>query len=106
MTLATSVKRKERAIEAAAASGAPVDEHERARKVLHSLVHATNNRMHKGFPEMLSYLMKKPIEYSSHAFISVMTYAIFDRIRTTASALLHEDSAQAVLERVRLPLSL
>ena len=86
MTLATSVKRKERAIEAAAASGAPVDEHERARKVLHSLVHATNNRMHKGFPEMLSYLMKKPIEYSSHAFVSVMTYAIFDHIRTAARA--------------------
>ncbi len=49
ITLAASLVRKQSAQETAEASGAPVEDHERARKILHSLVAATNNRMHKDF---------------------------------------------------------
>eukprot|EP00959_Pyramimonas_sp_CCMP1952_P175053 3658177-Pyramimonas_sp.AAC.1 len=29
--------------------------------------------MHKGFPEMLSYLLQEPTLYSSHEFVTVLT---------------------------------
>ncbi len=45
-----------------------------ARGILHRLMSATNRRMHKGFPEMLSYLLRKPMEYCSHRF----SYLIID----------------------------
>ena len=41
---------------------------ERGRRVLHRLLSSTNRRMHKGFPEMLSYLLWKPSFYASHVF--------------------------------------
>ena len=33
---------------------------------------STNRRMHKGFPEMLTYLLRKPMEYCSHQFVHVI----------------------------------
>lgn len=44
--------------------------HEVSRRLLHRLMASTNRRMHKGFPEMLSYLLRKPMEYCSHRFVS------------------------------------
>ena len=35
---------------------------------MHRLMSSTNRRMHKGFPEMLSYLLGKPMLYGSHTF--------------------------------------
>ena len=32
------------------------------KKSLHRLVSSTNRRMHEGFPEMLSYLLRKPYD--------------------------------------------
>ena len=45
--------------------------HEIGRKILHRLISSTNRRMHKGFPEMLTYLLNKPMEYCSHMFVHV-----------------------------------
>ena len=42
-----------------------------AKALLNRLLSATNRRMHKGFPEMLSYLLNKPSEYCSHEFVSL-----------------------------------
>ena len=42
-----------------------------AKALLNRLLSATNRRMHKGFPEMLSYLLNKPSEYCSHEFTSL-----------------------------------
>ena len=36
-----------------------------------------NRRMHKGFPEMLSYILRKPSEYCSHTFVHLNHEAHF-----------------------------
>ena len=69
ITLADSVRHKEQDMAQAAAEGQIIEGHEKARKLLHRLMSATNRRMHKGFPEMLSYLLRRPMEYSSHKFV-------------------------------------
>ena len=53
------------------AGGEPLDAREHTRRLLHRLLSATNRRMHKGYPEMLSYLMGKPSEYCSHEFAAL-----------------------------------
>eukprot|EP00973_Karenia_brevis_P020464 2810767-Karenia_brevis.AAC.1 len=45
---------------------------ERAKRLLNRLISSTNRRMHKGYPEMLSYLLKKPSYYCSHSFVTLM----------------------------------
>ena len=59
--------------------------HESARRVIHNLVAATNRRMHKGFQEMLTYLLQKPTEYCSHKFVSF----VFHRMLQKAIACVH-----------------
>eukprot|EP00973_Karenia_brevis_P080895 11222408-Karenia_brevis.AAC.1 len=71
MTLADGKLAKERDIAEAKVAGENVDAHEVARQTLHRLVSSTNRRMHKGFPEMLTYLLRKPTEYSSHEFVDL-----------------------------------
>ncbi|CAK0894190.1 unnamed protein product, partial [Prorocentrum cordatum] len=74
LTLAVSLHQKEQdAKEAAGRGDEPVNVHEKAKRILHRLLSATNNRMHKGFPEMLSYLLQGPTLYSSHEFVTVLT---------------------------------
>ena len=51
-TLADGVRAKERDIAAAKEAGEDINDHEISRRLLHSLVAATNRRMHKGFQEM------------------------------------------------------
>ena len=80
MTLAESLRAKEHDIATARSEGKEFTLNEISWDIFHRLIVATNRRMHKGFPEMLSYLMKKPIEYSSDAFVSVMTYGIFNQM--------------------------
>ena len=68
-TLIDGVRRKEAEIEALREAGKDFTPHDIARKILHRLISCTNRRMHKGFPEMLTYLLRKPMEFSSHAFV-------------------------------------
>ena len=70
LTLADGIRAKERDIVEAKATGEEIASHEVCRKLLHSLISSTNRRMHKGFPEMLTYLLRKPMEYCSHQFVS------------------------------------
>ena len=49
--------------------GQEVESLEHARKLLHRLLHSTNRRMHKGYPEMISYILQKPDHYASHSFV-------------------------------------
>ena len=70
MTLADGVRAKERDILVAKEAGEDMSSHEVCRKLLHSLMAATNRRMHKGFPEMLTYILRKPMEYCSHEFVA------------------------------------
>ena len=53
-------------------NGEPVGPLERGKKLLHRLISSTNRRMHKGYPEMLSYLLHKPLSYCSHSFVTLM----------------------------------
>ena len=69
MTLADGLRSKELDIAVAKEAGQNLDGHEIARRMLHRLISSTNRRMHKGFPEMLTYLLRKPMEYSSHEFV-------------------------------------
>ena len=81
MTLACSLRYKEED----SANGLELDTHEHVRQLLHRLISATNRRMHKGFPEMLSYLMHRLQEYSSHLFVTLA----FDRIYRLLLAILY-----------------
>ena len=53
---------------------------EQAYYVLHRLVACTNRRMHKGFPEIFSYILGKPHYYCSHPFTSVVFENTFRHI--------------------------
>ena len=59
--LIDGVRRKEQDIAALRESGTDITAHDTARRILHRLVSCTNRRMHKGFPEMLTYLLQKPM---------------------------------------------
>ena len=71
MTLVDSLRFKERDLLEAKENGEDLTPHETSRRLLHTLLAATNRRMHKGFPEMLTYLLRKPMEYCSHRFVSL-----------------------------------
>ena len=45
--------------------------------LLDRLLSSTNSRMHKAYPEMLSYLLKKPSYYASHSFVSFNIHEMF-----------------------------
>ena len=77
MTLADGLRAKEKDIIAAKEAGEDLEGHEIARQILHRLLSSTNRRMHKGFPEMLTYLLRKPMEFSSHRFVHVGMGAFF-----------------------------
>ena len=68
VTLADGLQSKELDIVAAREAGEDIGAHEHARQNLRRLLSSINRRMHKGFPEMLTCLLRKPLEYSSHAF--------------------------------------
>ena len=64
----------------------------KAKRILHRLVSATNKRVHKGMPEMVSFLFGYPDFWSSHSFrplyISGMRAAvmhIWNKLRETPS---------------------
>ena len=77
-TLADGIRSKQRDIAEAKERNELIEDHEAARQLLHRLMSSTNRRMHKGFPEMLTYLLKKKMEYCSHEFVhlSVLAYTM------------------------------
>ena len=70
-TLIDGMRRKEVEIRELREAGRDFTPHDIARSILHRLIACTNRRMHKGFPEMLTYLLQKPMEYTSHKFYPV-----------------------------------
>ena len=68
-TLADAKSAKEAEIQAARDAGEAVPVKEQVRQTLHRLLSATNRRMHKGFPELVTYILNKPMEYSSHKLV-------------------------------------
>ena len=64
------------------AAGEEVENLDVVRRVLHRLISSTNRRMHKGMPEMLSYLLGKPMYYSSHQFTSLLTEQLIGQLFT------------------------
>ena len=48
------------------------DVRDRARKLMHRLVAATNRCLHKGFPSIYAYLLGKPTHYTSHQFVPLV----------------------------------
>ena len=75
-TLIDGLRRKEAEIHELREAGKDFIPHEIARGILHRLISCTNRRMHKGFPEMLTYLLRKPMEYSSHKFVHVLIHPL------------------------------
>ena len=47
-----------------------------AKKIMHRLVAATNKCAHKGFPEIIMYLTKKPTYFCSHEFVQVHLFNV------------------------------
>ena len=77
MTLADGLRSKEHDIAAATEARENIDGQELAPRILHRLMSSTNRRMHKGFPEMLTYLLRRPMEYCSHTFRHVTVDGFF-----------------------------
>ena len=77
VTIADALKRKEQEIAQRRAEGLDIAPQEAARQILHRLLSGTNRRMHKGFPEMFTYLLKKPMEYCSHEFVHLNIHSKF-----------------------------
>ena len=71
-SLVDGVRGRDREIAEREENGEPVEPLERGKKLLHRLISSTNRRMHKGYPEMLSYLLRKPSSYCSHSFVTLM----------------------------------
>ena len=77
LTLARGVRDLDNEIAQGTSQGDALAVVEKARRLLHRLVSSTNRRMHKGFPEMLSYLLRKPSWYCSHEFCNLFFETIF-----------------------------
>ena len=69
-TLHDSLIRHERYSAERRAAGKPDAESDRAKRLLQSLVTATNRRIHVGLPTVYAYLLQKPNHYCSHEFQS------------------------------------
>jgi hypothetical protein len=54
---------------------------DRGKALLHRLISSSNRRMHKGFPEMLSYLLNEPTYYCSHSFVPLSFMGHFRSIQ-------------------------
>ena len=71
-TLIDGVRGLDREIAERAQRDERLEGFERGKRLLNRLISSTNRRMHKGYPEMLSYLLKQPSFYCSHTFVSLM----------------------------------
>lgn len=78
-TLSDSLRQKERELQALRDSGVDLTPIEIAKKIFRRLIFSGNRRMHKGFPEMLTYLLNKPMYYASHKFVPVVVQHIIHK---------------------------
>ena len=62
----------------------------RARRLLQSLVAATNRRMHIGFPTVYAFLLGKPNHYCSNQFASCSMHQFIQTITTVATKILDD----------------
>jgi hypothetical protein len=68
-SLSVSVRHLEQEQARQEAAGQDITALQKARLLLHRLQSSTNRRMHKGFPEMLAYIMEKPEYIASMEFV-------------------------------------
>ena len=68
-SLVDAVRIKERDIMVMKEAEEDIPSHEVARRLLHFSLIVTNQQMHKGFQEMMTYLLRKPMEYCNHSFV-------------------------------------
>lgn len=78
------------------------DVRDRARKLMHRLVAATNRCLHKGFPSIYAYLLGKPTHYTSHQFVPLVFEYPF---RAFWAALPMQQSQQPIAPDARGPLA-
>lgn len=71
-SLVDGVRHLDREIAEQYEAGKSMEQLERAKRLLNRLISSTNRRMHKGYPEMLSYLLQKPSYYCSHSFVTLL----------------------------------
>ena len=95
-TLAQGVSGLEEELAQKAHSGEHADSKERARRVLNRLLSTTNRRMHKGFPEMLSYLLQKPMWYCSHSFSNLHFQTVLEKCFARVRDSLHSGHVGSV----------
>ena len=93
-TLADSVAAKGKEMADALDAGVDISPHEEARQVLHRLISSTNRCMHKGFPEMLTYLLRKKMYVGSHSFVHCSVAHLFASFITRAIGWLRTGEAQ------------
>ena len=93
-TLADSVAAKGKDMADARDAGVDISPHEEARQVLHRLISSTNRCMHKGFPEMLTYLLRKKMYVGSHSFVHCSVADLFANFITRAISWLRTGEAQ------------
>ena len=70
------------------ATGDCNDVRDQARRLLQSLVSATNRRVHTGMPTVTAYLLGKPSHYCSHQFERFNIHSQFGRFKVAARELL------------------
>jgi hypothetical protein len=68
-SLSESVRHLEEELARQKAGGKDTTALDGARSLLHRLMSSTNKRMHKGFPEMVAYIMEKPEYIASMEFV-------------------------------------
>ncbi len=79
-TLQSGLRSKEIDLAAARAEGHDMSPHENTMKLMHRMIATMNRSMHKGFPEMFTYLKDKPMQYCSHDFVSLSTDRLFRKL--------------------------
>ena len=80
VTFADAIKSKDEEIAGLKAEGKDPGPQEEARQRLHRFMSATNRRMHKGFPEMLTYLLEKPVVYCNLDYVSLNLHGKISRL--------------------------
>ena len=78
VTLAHGVRALDEEIARGGTEGHDMTPQEKSRRLLNRLLSSTTRRMHKGYPEMLTYLLQKPSWYCSHQFVTLSTNSLFD----------------------------
>ncbi|CAK0853031.1 unnamed protein product, partial [Prorocentrum cordatum] len=80
VTFADAIKSKDEEIAGLEAEGKDPGPQEEARQRLHRFTSATNRRIHKGFPEMLTHLLEKPAVHCNLDYVSLNLHGQISRL--------------------------